>query len=286
MKQRIILTKGLPASGKTTFAKAIIDKEPGKWKRINKDDLRSMIDNGTWSRKNEEFIIECRDFLIDLALAEGYNVVVDDTNLHPKHWNSLKEKIKNLPIGLDVELELKDFTDVPLEECIKRDQKRSNYVGEKVIRQMYNQFLKPKPIQQTYDPKLPEAIICDLDGTLALFDGNPYERDFTKDRVNEPVRKIISQFAPSQVLFVSGRNSKFRKQTMEWLLNNGIAVKELWMPRGVTDNRKDVIIKKEIYEAEIKGKYNILFVLDDRNQVVDFWRSQGLTVFQVAEGDF
>ncbi len=52
------------------------------------------------------------------------------------------------------------------------------------------------------------------------------------------------------------------------------------------DTRKDVLVKQEIYEREIKGRYNVLFVLDDRQQVVDGWRALGLTVFQVAPGDF
>lgn len=290
MKQRIILTKGLPASGKTTWAKELLRKEPGKWKRINKDDLRAMLDGGKWSKDNEKYVLEVRDLLIHSALAQGYNVIVDDTNLTQKHWDHIKDMFTKMNIiGLEVEMELKDFTDVPLEECIKRDQTRSNYVGEKVIRKMYNQSLRQKPIKIERDPNLPEAIICDLDGTLALFDDNPYDRDFSKDKVNSAVYAAIHAYqeqARGSVLLVSGRNSKFLEQTKDWLREEGIRYDELWMPRAETDNRKDVIIKQEIYEADIKGKYNILFVLDDRNQVVDFWRSQGLTVFQVAEGDF
>lgn len=141
--------------------------------------------------------------------------------------------------------------------------------------------------------KLPEAIICDLDGTLALFgDANPYDRNFLEDVVNKPVLSIIQNFSDMhQIIFVSGRKSKFRKQTIQWLREQlGWLTKDidefLFMPRADDDNRKDVIIKQEIYEARIKGKYNILFILDDRNQVVDFWRSQGLTCFQVAPGNF
>ena len=53
------------------------------------------------------------------------------------------------------------------------------------------------------------------------------------------------------------------------------------------DNRKDSIIKWELYEKHIKPmNVNILFILDDRNQVVEMWRSKGFTVFQVANGDF
>jgi hypothetical protein len=56
--------------------------------------------------------------------------------------------------------------------------------------------------------------------------------------------------------------------------------------RKTDDFRKDAIIKEEIYQNEIEGKYNVLFILDDRNSVCDFWRSKGLVCFQVAPGDF
>lgn len=86
-------------------------------------------------------------------------------------------------------------------------------------------------------------------------------------------------------LGLPGRNGKFRSITEEWLTKNNIVYQDLYM-RLEGDFRKDVIIKSEIYENNIKNKVNVLFVLDDRNQVVDFWRSQGLTCLQVAEGEF
>jgi hypothetical protein len=52
------------------------------------------------------------------------------------------------------------------------------------------------------------------------------------------------------------------------------------------DMRKDAVIKQELFDKYVAGKYNVLFVLDDRNQVVDFWRSIGLTCFQVNYGNF
>ena len=56
--------------------------------------------------------------------------------------------------------------------------------------------------------------------------------------------------------------------------------------RQAGDNRDDRIVKREIYEREIKGRYNVRFVLDDRNKVVALWRDLGLPCFQVADGDF
>jgi hypothetical protein len=52
------------------------------------------------------------------------------------------------------------------------------------------------------------------------------------------------------------------------------------------NNEKDSIVKRRLFEDNIRGKYYIEYVLDDRNQVVDMWRNMGLTCLQVAEGDF
>jgi predicted kinase len=289
--KKVIITIGLPASGKTIWAKELIAKEPGKWKRINKDDLRAMLDGGKWSRENEKFVLEQRDWLITTALLRGFNVIVDDTNLAPKHRERIQELVnQHNQLGpLDKAIvEIKDFTaGVSLEECIKRDQKRPNYVGEKVIRGMYNQFLKPKPVVLENDPTLPTVIVCDLDGTLALFgDANPYDRDFTKDQVNEKVLEMLNRYKKDTGIFlVSGRMDKFKEQTKQWIEAHEIPYNQLFM-RKTDDIRKDTIIKKEIYENEIKGKYNVLFILDDRNSVVEMWRQEGLTCLQVQEGDF
>lgn len=279
--KKIILTKGLPGSGKTTWAKELLAKEPGKWKRINKDDLRAMLDNGKWSKANEAFVIAVRNRMIVDANAQGYNVVVDDTNLHPKHFVHISQMMGNL-----AEVEIKDFTNVPLEECIKRDQRRPNYVGEKVIRRMYNQYLRSKPPTMPYSPDLPSVIICDIDGTLALFgDANPYERDFLQDEVNVPVKDILGRFPQKEIVLFSGRMAKFREQTVQWLQQNNIYYSLLAM-RKTGDMRKDFIVKQELFDEHIRGKYNIQFVLDDRDQVVAYWRSIGLTCLQVDYGAF
>lgn len=142
-----------------------------------------------------------------------------------------------------------------------------------------------------------KAIICDLDGCLCLFDRdkkNPYDRDFENDTENSAVIDVlwridINNFNGegewTDIIFVSGRVDKFREVTRKWLDDRGFKIYPLFM-RKDKDMRKDVIIKQEIYETEIKGKYDILFVFDDRKQVVGLWRSLGLTCFQVAEGNF
>ena len=134
MKQ-VIIYKGLPGCGKTTDAKRILKENPGQYKRINKDDIRMMFDDGKWSRDNEKLIVRTRDILIMQALLAGKHVIIDDTNLHPKHEKNIHELVK-----AHAEVIIKDMTNIPLETCIERDLKRPNSVGEKVIRDMLLPF--------------------------------------------------------------------------------------------------------------------------------------------------
>ncbi len=271
------MCKGLPASGKSTWAKE------QQAKRINKDDLRAMFDNSKWSSYNEKFVLKMRDLLVVEALLGGNNVIADDTNLHPKHETRLKQLAKENKCGF----EIKDFTDVSVEECIKRDLKRSNSVGEKVIRDMYNQFLKPKEDQYVPDRTLPRAFIFDIDGTLAIMgDRSPFEwSKVGSDTRNEVVYLVLRWLQPeNKIIILSGRDEVCRKETEKWLKDNNIKYEELFMrPEGNTE--KDSIIKKGLFDY-IKTKYNVLGVFDDRNQVVEMWRSLGLTCFQVADGNF
>ncbi len=280
--KKVILTKGLPASGKTTWALKMLEENKGQYKRINKDDLRAMLDGGRWSPDNEKFVLKVRDMLILEALENGKHVIIDDTNLHIKHEERIKQLVKGKAL-----IEIKDFTDVSVDECIKRDLKRQASVGEKVICGMYKQFLAPKQKVVKDSPLLSTCVICDIDGTLALFgDANPYERDFTRDTCNMRIYELLHRLKEDRtIILVSGRMDKFKDQTKEWLKMNAVPYDYLYM-RKTDDVRKDVIVKREIYEQEIKGKYNVLFVLDDRNQVVEMWRQEGLTCLQVADGNF
>jgi hypothetical protein len=137
---------------------------------------------------------------------------------------------------------------------------------------------------------LPDAIICDIDGTLAHMNGRtPYEWDkIDTDIVDVDIRDLIFVLyeAGTTILLVSGRDGCCEDETEEWLIDNDVPHHELWM-RDEGDNRKDSIVKRELYEKYIEGKYLIRFVLDDRNQMVDMWRNElGLKCLQVAEGNF
>lgn len=281
--RKLILTRGLPASGKTTWARLQQKKDPN-FVLVNKDELRAMLHSSVHSKGREEFVLSTRDFIVEKALSEGHDVIVHDTNFAGKHSLRLGELAKKHKAELLVE----DFSGVPLEECIRRDSGRPNAVGAAVIKKMWRDYLKPIPPVIRHNPALPDAILCDIDGTIALFGHkNPYDRDFTQDEVNVPIVSILRTWEGRDVsiVLVSGRKETAKEKTSAWIDKYSVPCDALFM-RKADDNRKDVIVKQEIYEAEIKGKYNVLFVLDDRDQVVEFWRSQGLTCLQVAPGDF
>lgn len=281
MTKKVILLKGLPGAGKSTWAREQVQNHPGQYKIVSTDDLRAMLDAGKWSKANEKFMLEARDALILLALRSGYYVIVDALHLHPRHESHIRELVKGLAV-----VEIKNFTDVPLETCIKQDLQRTKSVGESVIRSWHRDYLQPKPVIPAYDPSLPDAIICDLDGTLALLNGrNSYDASTCEqDLLNEPIAGIIENDF-SEVILVSGRSEVHRTQTENWLRKEGIRYHALFM-RQANDNRKDAIIKREIYDQHIADKYNVKYVLDDRKSVVEVWRSLGLLTLQVAEGDF
>ena len=275
---KLLVSKGLPASGKSTYAKELVNKG---WKRVNKDDLRAMIDNGKWSNNNEETIIKLEQEIVARLLINEYNVVVDDTNFG---W---EDKWKAFAKSYVVDFEIK-FFDVPLMECIERDSKRGDKsVGAKVIQRMYDKYLKPK--EPEYSDNKQNCYIFDIDGTLAKMNGrSPY--DYTKvssDIPNHNITMIARTLANSgiPILVVSGRDGSCVAETYKWLHDNNIPFKTLYM-RTPGDNRNDAVIKREIYEDDIKPHYNVLAVFDDRNRVVDMWRSLGINTLQVDYGNF
>lgn len=155
---------------------------------------------------------------------------------------------------------------------------------------MKKRIVKDEPIYTNQNRTLPKAIICDLDGTLALMNGrNPFDAGrCEQDVLNEPVGKLLQNYKKLgyQILLVSGREEQFKPQTVLFLEKHVIVFDQLLM-RKSKDYRKYAVIKKEIYEQYIQDNYFIEFVLDDRNQVVDMWRKElGLPCFQVFYGDF
>lgn len=138
--RQLIVTTGLPGSGKSTWAKAWVIEDYKARVRINRDDIRRML-GPYWVPEREDLvtIIE-RRMAID-ALEHNYSIVVDATNFKANYWQGLAQQ-------KGVQYRLKSFTDVPLEECIRRDKLREHSVGEKVIMMMHEKYLSHKLTQR------------------------------------------------------------------------------------------------------------------------------------------
>jgi predicted kinase len=296
---RLLITRGLPASGKTTFARKL---QPYVV-RVNRDDLRYMLHGRRlFTQWAEGQVAAVQRATVEHLLRARADVVIDDTNLRPstvREWAMLAARFH-------ATFEVHDFTDVPLAECLRRDAERPDRerVGEQAIQRMHDRYLKdrnlPLPVPHVEpgaagvvyapDPELPPAVLVDIDGTVALLDGrSPY--DMTRVGDDEPNHAVIAAVramhaAGHAVVFCTGRDESARADTETWLaVHVDVPYQALFM-RALGDSRRDSVVKGEIFETEIRGRWRIVGVFDDRQQVVRMWRELGLTVFQVAEGDF
>jgi predicted kinase len=307
---KLIVTRGLPASGKSTKAVDYTRAHLTNTVRVNRDLLREMLHGSVFvGGKNgtEPTIRSARNKLIAANLIKGRDVVVDDTNLESKTMRELH----TLAWIHGAELATWDLCHVPLLECISRDLKRAQsggrHVGDVVIRSMAQRAkLDPAggtaplwvpeapetPIEK-YEPLSgkPNAYIVDIDGTVALHVArSPY--DYTRVEFDGPNPAVISllnvlrtgPMAP-QIIFLSGRPDSCRDATEKWLDQHVQHWDELYM-RAAGDTRNDAIIKYELFSWHVRNRFNVKGVLDDRDRVVRLWRALGLSVFQVNDGDF
>lgn len=288
MTQKLIMCKWLPASGKSTWAKEYV-KSHSKSVRINNDDLRASFYGRKFNRDDEAVITELRRYMILTYLMDWYTVIVDNTNLHPKH----EEDLEAIASGMDwVTFEVKEFA-VDVQTCIERDKLRGEAsVGEKVIRDMAKRNMyypePPREFEKVVQGFGKDAFIFDIDGTLAYMNGrNPY--DYTKvstDGVHHDVADLAREFDKNNCIIIcSWRKDDCRKETEEWLIKNKIPF-DLLLMRKSDDNRNDAIVKYEMLVNEIIPHYFVHWVFDDRDRVVKMWREAWLRCYQVNYGNF
>jgi len=276
---KLTMLKGLPGSGKTTLARQMVE-ESGNSGRINRDDLRAMLFNSSWTGKREQVTIDCEKAIADVLFKHGMNPIVDDTDLSERHRSMWADVAKS-----HQQMFTTHALDTGLDECIERDSKRKNGVGKAVIHRM---ALQNGLIEWGERP----IVLCDIDGTLA--DGRHREHFVHGEKkdwdsyysllehdspIDLVVRWVRELYKDHTVCLVSGRPDTHQLKTFIWLMQNEIPYHWIFMRPG-GDKRPDVQIKSDILKHLPKEK--IAFAIDDRPCVIrEVWRANGVRVIPV-----
>lgn len=291
---KIILTRGLPASGKSTWAKEFARVNPNVV-RVSRDDLRSQLHPGADYRDiDEDLITEAETALVRAALRQGKTVVVDAMHLQQRYINRWQK------LGYPVEI-VEFHTDEAT--LLVRNTNRESRVPNHVIVNNYKKFvnkdgslrkvkLNPEEFVIDYkyvpDNTKPTAVIVDIDGTLAHNDGHRSFYDYSQVMGDKPVWHVIDAAnglnTVHHTIVVSGRKAECREDTEAWLLVHGIQYDEFYM-RADGDDRADTIVKMEILRDKIAPKYEVIAAIDDRPSVCEMWRKVGIPTFQVGDPD-
>ena len=295
----IILTKGIQASGKSTWALEQLREHPGRFKRFNRDSMRRMLDNDEYSPENAKFVVKLRNSFIEYALSRGYDVILDDMNFKDRNFLEVCD-IARIIGNVQV---VEKYFEIDLKTALARNAKREKPIPEHVIRDAFDRYVKNKRIEKrteyfppnikSFEPQKDkeDAIIVDVDGTLALNYGGRDQFDLSRvgeDTLEQNISNLIDIFVLTRsykILIVSGRDDCNLEETRKWLREKGVTFDLIYM-RKTGDRRTDWVVKKEIYESDISPYYNIFYVVDDRGSVVRMWRSLGLTVLQLDDTNF
>lgn len=299
-KGNIEILVGISGSGKSTYAHSKWKENPLNTLVVNRDKIRELLYGYTeenvseyYSRpdlnKLEKQVSVYEDTLIHDGLNHGKTVIIDATNLRAEYIERFK--FWNVPT------EIKYF-EVDLRTAINRDNYRSRKVGEEVIKKQFNLFNSIK--NRTFDfsisvfnnPScLKQCYIIDIDGTVAeKGNRNPFDwKRVGEDKVIDPVHSLVWDLSQNdegaEIIFCSGRDEVCREETQIWLDKHFKEGSKLYM-RKHNDIRPDWIVKEELWKEIVEEGYNIISLIDDRQQVVRRGRAIGLTVAQVAYGNF
>ena len=315
----VVVMQGLPASGKSTWARRY-SEDTGAI-RLNLDEIRLMMGfgqgSGRWSKVLEKVAFETQIQALKTAVDQGHGVVIDNTHVVKSMPDAYKAALSRKMVRFRVQ----SFIGVDWETCVQRDADREGQVpvGPEVITRLWanhkraiaggwaltdewmNAPVGAAPIELAgIEPYVvvegtQKAILVDLDGTLFKMNGRgPHEYHRVEEDLVDPTVHEVVKWAAAQgyaILLLSGRPAgvkgfDVRAATVRALAKGGVSYDELWM-REAGDFRKDNIVKVEIFNREIRSNYDVLVSLDDRNQVVDVYRDGlGLACWQTAPGAF
>lgn len=312
------ILRAYPGAGKSYLAKEI-QKNNENTEIVSADNY--WLDSSGNYNFNVEKLSDAHKDCFDKfkkCVNSGTNVIVDNTNLK---YTDIKKYVDYLLVNnnlnnyiYSVKFISVSYNDLTTAISLRKNRSDGKNIPEDRIRNMYNQFLqdvRPNLLNDfkgkiglndldELENKLPwnedvsktPAIIVDLDGTLAIFEytngmrlRSPYDASKSnEDIICHPVAEALRGFynLGYQIIFVSGREDKFKDPTLEFLdrvcEEYYLNYSNLYM-RKSGDFRKDTIVKEEIYRNLIEPNYSIIAVFDDRNSVTKMFRDLGLYVF-------
>lgn len=302
---KVYFMRAQPGAGMSMVARRMLAENPNMV-RCNMDDIRSTLGQ-PFSKESEHLALKIQDSIVLTALREGRDVVVDNCHLHPTWPKRLATLIWEA--GLPVSYEIVDVV-ADQDTALARNQYRrespqfedSMAVPDDVIRKMSKQIDSkrrngdlwtiedltaglPEIAPYPNCDDLPSCCISDLDGTLAMHVGrDPY--DTAKcygDELNADLASILDNYPRGgDVIMMSGRSEDYRDITEAWLRDCGIKFDHLFM-RASGDERRDSIVKLELFNQHIRDKYIVDAIYDDRKRVCDVWYQLGLPLFRVGD---
>lgn len=287
----LTIMRGISGSGKSTRALDLARRTGAAV--VSRDDLRQALFKRDFGEGvDEEVVTEVEHAALRAILASGRDAISDNTNLVQRNLT----KIVNIGHEFDATVKV-ETTTATLEEALGRNRARADaggrFVPEHVIERQHAMAVKGykviEPVRLdpvTFDPGLPMAAIVDIDGTLALMDRDarsPFEWDkvgLDELRIELAQTILALNAGGVRVILLSGRDGKARAATEQWLEEFEVPYYALRM-RAEGDMRPDTIVKKELFDEHVRGKFRVIGVWDDRPSVVRMWAKAGLPVNHV-----
>lgn len=312
-----VLTVGVSASGKSSYAKSLKDYHTVDRDKIRQSFLKEKDPEYNKLRENmwqwwdwswEPEIDKKEIDIIQQHINKNHDIIICETHLSyalhrfrpdvklsDKSIETIKHTITIVDLltyaGYYVDF---NFLPITYDEAIARDRKRLCTVGDHIINKQWSQWLQlPTNLtdikKYVKNERLPKCIVVDIDGTIANNVSGRSMYDWGRVGEDAPIREIIElvrHYVDSsyKVIFLSGRSDASKDLTEDWL--NKYVVEpyedyELYM-RTDGDYSKDRIVKETLFFTHIADKYNVEFVIDDRKQVINLWTDIGVKVLNVG----
>ena len=312
--KKIILTRGIQASGKSTWAVNWVKEDPLNRIRYNNDALRDMSgvywpENSKALKKREDIIYKEKKNWVWNCMLAGYDIVIDNMNFNPKEKEFVDNLIKEFnennsnDSGWVYSVEYKNFF-IPVEECIRRDAMRPNPIGAKTIKDTHRRYRDTIASILNYeyveslkknDENKKNCIIVDIDATLCFnTNGRPYfgagaaegmKDDLPCMQTIDLVNRYLKD-PDTAVIILTGRedSTDIRTATENWLKEHLDGTPDKILLRPLKNYSSGQDCKYKMYQDFIEPYYNVLFVLEDSTKVVNMWREHGLICLQCNDG--